>query len=361
MDKPPHLLVSISAHGYGHVAQTAPVINALRERVPDLRLSIRSEVPLTHLQSRFSGPFDYLREPGDMGMVMSSAMDVHVDESAAAYAVWHREWGIKVQDAAAHLRDLAPDFVLSNVGYLMLAGAHHAGIPCAAMCSLNWADIYAHYCGDISGAHQVEAHIRQSYANADAFLRLTPGMAMPDLHNLHSVGPVAAVGHERRAEIEARLGAGQRLVLVSLGGVAGRLPIERWPRCTGIRWLVPASWHVAHPDAVVLESLGMPFLDVLASSDALICKPGYGSFVEAACAGIPVLYVDRADWPETSCLTAWMQQHGRCCEVARSALEKGEFLQELQMMWAKPTPEIPLPSGVEEVADWLAGRLLRWP
>jgi hypothetical protein len=31
-----HLLVDISAHGLGHLAQTAPVIEALQARVPEL-------------------------------------------------------------------------------------------------------------------------------------------------------------------------------------------------------------------------------------------------------------------------------------------------------------------------------------
>ena len=70
-------------------------------------------------------------------------------------------------------------------------------------------------------------------------------------------------------------------MLVSMGGIASRLPIERWPRIGGVRWLVEQSWQVGHPDAIVLESLPMNFSDLLASSDALVCKPGYGSFVEA--------------------------------------------------------------------------------
>jgi len=41
----PHLVVSISCHGFGHVAQTAPILNLLHERMPHLRLTVRSAVP----------------------------------------------------------------------------------------------------------------------------------------------------------------------------------------------------------------------------------------------------------------------------------------------------------------------------
>ena len=159
----------------------------------------------------------------------------------------------------------------------------------AALCSLNWADIYRHYCGNDA----IAAQIHGCYANAEAFLRATPGMDMPGLVNLVPVAPIAAVGKNRRAELNRQLNISpeDRLVLVSLGGIASRLPIERWPRIPGVRWLVQESWHVEHPDAIKLETLPMNFSDLLASSDALVCKPGYGSFVEAACCGVPVLYV----------------------------------------------------------------------
>lgn len=355
MDKRPHLLVFISAHGFGHIAQTAPVLNALRQRIPGLRLTVRSTAPLGHLRSRIHGDFDVLPVAGDIGMLMSSALDVRVKESAAAYRALHDTWETHVADEACLLREIAPDFVLSNVGYLPLAGAQQAGIPCAAMCSLNWTDIYAHYCRDAA----ITAQIRGAYAGAKAFLRPTPGMAMDDLPNRIVIGPVAEVGRNRRDEINQRLGLSreEKLVLVSLGGVKSRLPIESWPRQPGVRWLVQTDWRAEHPDAIALESLQMEFSDLLASSDVFICKPGYGSFAEAACSGIPVLYTNRPDWPESPALTDWLAEHSLCREVSRPALESGDFAAELQFMWQAPRPQPVAPSGIAQAADWLAEKL----
>ncbi len=139
--RPPHLLACISGHGYGHLAQTAPVLNALRRRLPDLLLSVRSALPLPLLRARIDGPFQYLRDGSDTGMAMSSALEVKVQESAEAYQRLHRDWGLTVMREAQTLREFGADFVLANIGYLPLAGARRAGIPCAAMSSLNWADI----------------------------------------------------------------------------------------------------------------------------------------------------------------------------------------------------------------------------
>lgn len=350
----PHLVVSISGHGFGHVAQTAPVLNRLNESMPQLRLTVRSSVPFAHLHSRIHVPFAHLPSEGDIGMAMSSALDIHVGESRAAYCAFHADWEARVAEEARLLRDLGADMVLSNVGYLPLAGAQRASIPNAALCSLNWFDIYRHYCGD--GA--IAAQIHACYANADAFLRITPGMAMEHLPNLVPVDPIAAVGHNRRDELnhQLKLSREEKLVLVSLGGIAGRLPIERWPHINGVRWLVQQSWQVEHPDAVELESIPMGFGDLLASCDALICKPGYGSFAEAACSGTPVLYVSRTDWPESPALIEWLQRRSLCREVSRNALEQGNFAGVLEEICDAPRPRPVIPEGAGQVADWITER-----
>jgi len=352
-----HLVVSISGHGFGHVAQTAPILNRLHERMPQLQLTVRSAVPLAHLRSRIKAPFEYLLSEGDIGMVMSSALDIRIEESCAAYRAFHADWDARVASEARLLGELGADMVLSNVGYLPLAGAQRAGIPNAALCSLNWADIYRHYCGDDTISVQIHA----CYAGANAFLRATPSMTMEHLPNLVPVAPIAAVGNNRRDELDhhLRLSKQEKLVLVSLGGIASRLPIERWPRIDGVRWLVQQSWQVEHPDAIVIESLQMSFSDLLASSDALICKPGYGSFAEAACSGVPVLYVSRADWPESPALIEWLQQHGLCREVSRDALEQGNFAGVLKEICHAPRPEPVIPEGTGQVVDWIAERLQR--
>jgi hypothetical protein len=41
----PHLLVAASAHGFGHLAQTAEVVNALRRRVPGVRVTVHTALP----------------------------------------------------------------------------------------------------------------------------------------------------------------------------------------------------------------------------------------------------------------------------------------------------------------------------
>ncbi len=348
-----HLVVSISGHGFGHVAQTAPILNALN--IPGLRITVRSSAPESHLRSRIQVPFTHLSSVGDIGMVMISPFDVDVEKSRAAYQRFHDDWHARVREEAKILNELRADLVFSNVGYLTLAGAQQAKIPNAALCSLNWSDIYKHYCGESDITRQIQS----SYAGADAFLRTTPGMKMDGLANVIPVEPIATLGKKRRDELNhhLKLSPHEKLVLVSMGGIDSRVPIENWPRINGVRYLVSAGWKTVHADAIVFDSLPFSFSDLLASCDLLLTKPGYGSFVEAACCGVPILYVSRPDWPESQALVDWLQQHGSCCEISHNTLLEGGIARELEQLWRNKRPDIILPTGAQQVANWLTKKL----
>ena len=350
-----HLLVDLSYHGFGHIAQAAPVVNALAERLPGLRVTLRSGAPHAVLAQRFHCDFALIAKTLDFGMEMEDALAVRVDQSAATYRDFHRDWEGRVAREAETMAALAPDLLFANVPYLSLAAAARAGIPAVAMCSLNWADIYAHYCHDRPEAPEIHGQMLAAYSSAACFLQPLPGMAMENLANRCAIGPIARLGRNRRAELDARLGIlpGDRLVLIAMGGIAFRLALDGWPRIPGVRWVVPSAWQARHPDAVEMESLPMDFTDVLASCDALLTKPGYGSFAEAACNGVPVLYLDRKDWPEAPYLVEWLKRRGRCMEVERAALEQGAIAAQLEALWALP-PAAPVePEGIAQAADLL--------
>jgi hypothetical protein len=359
MKRSPHLLVTLSTHGFGHTTQTAPVVNELRRRIPDLRLTLRSTVPYALLRARFEDDFDHLPTNSDIGMAMSSALDVKVEESADAYAQFHQHWERKIQQEAQLLKGLAPDLLLSNVAYLPLAGAAAAGISAVAMCSLNWADIYLHYCAHRPEAEEIHRQIVEAYNSAAGFFQTEPAMPMVNIAKRRPIGPVARVGNDRRLEMNKRLALSDkaRLVLIAPGGIALRLPVEQWPCHAHTYWIVQSDWNVNHPNVIILEQLGMHFTDVVRSCDALIGKPGYGSFAEAACNGTPVLYVKRNDWPEEPYLVEWLKRHGRCTEIDRERLEQGEVLELLETLWAMPAPPPVAPTGIEQAADDLHGYL----
>lgn len=346
----PHLLAAISPHGYGHTAQIAPVLNALYRQVPNLRLTVRTTVNPQFLSSRIHVPYALQPVADDFGMVQHDALHIDHLRSLQAYRALHADWSQRVERIARELEAAAPDWVLADVPYLTLAAAERVGVPSIAMCCLNWADIFAHYCLALPGAVAIHAQMLQAYNSARHFLRTAPAMAMPGLENIVDVGPLAEPACNRRDEIAERAGLaeGERLVLVAMGGIATRPPMEQWPRMEGVRWLAQADWQVRRDDVITPESLGLNFRDALASCDVLMTKPGYGAFTEAAVNGVPVLYVSREDWPEEPYLVEWLERYGACRRLSPADAWAGAFAQPLQELLAHGRFNARVKSGVDE-------------
>jgi hypothetical protein len=355
----PSLYVAISYHGFGHIAQTAPVVNELRRRFPALQVWVQCAAPREVLVPHFHGEFEHLPEAPDIGMVMGSSLDVSAAESYAAYTAFHRDWGKRVTDLSERLRTLRPSLVFANVPYLPCAAAAAADIPSAALCSLNWAEIFQPYCGAMTGGDAIHRQIRSAYGQAELFLNPEPSMPMHGLANLRPIGPIARRGVNRRNRINEQLGLkpGEKLVLIFMGGIQTILPLGTWCSLPGINFLVAGSDCPKRPDMFPLGSLGLPYIDVLCSLDALITKPGYGSVAEAACNGVPVLYVKR-HWPEEPFLVQWLHTHGQCLELSREDLERGQLMASLYALWEQPQKPFVASTGAAEAAN-LLDRYLR--
>ena len=352
----PHLYVALSGHGFGHLAQVAPVLNEFRRRRPEARLTLQTVLPEPMLRGRVAGEFAVVAGAVDFGMLMVDALEAKVAESLAAYRVFHAEWDARLAWQESVLRKAAPDLVLADVPYLSLATAAQLEIPSLALCSLNWADILAGYCADAPDLAALRAPMLAAYNSAVAFLQPAPSMPMPELANGRPIGPIAALGRERRPEIDRRLGlrAGETLVLMGLGGVDMRPPLEGWPELPGVRWLTPPNWDVARPDMVDWAMLSdCSMLDLIRSCDVLFTKPGYGAFTEAACNGTRVLYVERDDWPEEPWLGRWLLEHGNGVKIGRRWLATGELAGPLRELLAQPAKPPVAPDGVAEAAGWL--------
>lgn len=354
-------LAAISQHGLGHLAQAAPVLNALRKMQPDLRLTIWSGLDRAALQARIEGPFEQRAEAADVGLIMHDAMRVDIHASHAAYQAFHADWPARVGLEAEWLRAQRFDRVFADIAYLPLAAAAQAGIPGFALCSLNWAEISQAYLSGMPGMPPVFEQMQTAYAAAEVFLQPTPAMPMPQLQRRQGIAPIAVAGRNRRRELIQRLAlaADCKLVLLGFGGVAYQ-GTGRLPEIDGVVWLTPDDWpqepDSPRRDRISFRQIGLPFMDLLASSDALITKVGYGSFVEAAAHALPVLYLDRPDWPETPCLAEWLLRHANAAGIDESILFSDHLATALNALWRQPRKAAVNACGAEQAARLMLAR-----
>lgn len=351
----PRLLIAISAHGLGHLGQAAPVCNALAELCPELNLTIWSAVPAHRLRQRIHIPFAHINEACDIGFMMHDAMQVNVPDSWALYHDRECHWPRHLEAARTLVARCRPDLIVSDVGEMPLAAGQALGIPTIAMSSLNWADMAQFYFHRLVGSAPIIDRLRKIYDHTTLALRLSPGMPMRGQAE-QRLPPVGSVSLLTRQAIDADLLAelpypDQPRLLIGLGGIETGLPLANWPQQSRLNLLVANQKGLpAHGDPArgiinadtLRARFGWNFCDLLACCDAVVCKPGYGTFVEAALAATPVLYVSRNDWPEQPVLISWLLEHARCAELSQTQLQQGDFQQALEMLRARPKlPPIP--------------------
>jgi len=386
MPSPPHLLVAISSHGFGHLSQVAPVVNRLHELIPQLKITVRAALPEAQLRSRLHHLDALQHATDDFGMVMNHAFSVDTEASLARYQSLHQGWDDKVNALAKQFIDAHVDVVLADVPYLPLAAAQVAGIPSVALCSLNWADILSHYVAldltqtaacttDLSrtepthvsqAATQPQAIINTMYAayqSARYFLQPAPSMAMPKLDNQRAIGPCCTPGVAQRQTLLNTIQQHKHLynpwlILIGMGGIPFELSLEHWPTQHQGRPLCyiasPASANT-HLSALSVDATGLSYSDLVASVDMIITKPGYGMFAEAAAAGVPVLFTARGDWPETEALVTWLKSKAHCVQITTDAIRAGTFEQELSKLLTQGPYTPVAPSGNDEAAALIAG------
>ena len=224
-----------------------------------------------------------------------------------------------------------------------------------AMCSLNWAELFDHFYSQESWALAIHQQMLAAYRNAACFLRLTPAMPMADLPNRRGIAPVATLGQDRSRSLRQQLQCAddERLIWIGFGGFDRPLPIDDWQPQPGCHWLIPQSWASSRSDTTAIETLGLSIADLMASVDAVITKPGYGTFTEAACNGTAVIYQRRPDWPEQHCLIDWLQHNARCQEISPVDLFAGKLAETLTAVWQQPSSRRPCPTGAAEAAEIL--------
>jgi len=353
------IMIDISGHGLGHLAQISPLVHEFRSRDREVRFFVQSKFDHSTL-SRFLGePIERASDTQDLGLVMLGPSTVDVERSYNEYAGLHSRFDGVVDLQAHRLKDCGTELLISDISYVSLAGAARAGIPAYAVCSLHWGEVVRQYFGEREQVAGILAEIMDAYNGAARFFVPCPRQSVPDVERQTHVGLMARHwAKPTKAEILARAGmTGSRyLGLIGFGGIPHGLPALALPRMANWAWIIPDALigqveTQNRGDIAPLGRLGsIDYLDILASCDLVLTKTGYSTFAECVTYGVPCLFLSRPDWPEAPEIERFMEVGGYGLPLSLRELTGRRWFGKAERLLADRRPAVK-PTGHVEIAD----------
>ena len=352
----------VTSHGFGHLNRAVAVINKVPPLLP---VVIRSHPNLfDHWRERLIRPAELTAHVSDAGAINPPGNSTATDGPATLdlAARVHAESMARLDEEAQWLRDNHVAALLCDAPAFPLLAAQRAGIPGLLLVNFTWADIYEPYARAAgSDAKRLVADLRFAYRQATTVFRAEPALRMAWLPGQINVGMVANPGRDRRKELHRVLGLSSREKLVYFYvGRYGQNDLD-WARLEGYasRGIHFVGYHQA-PVGPLKNLHLVPAAewhggDLIASTDALVAKAGYGTACEAMACGTPMVYPPRQGFSEFRALDRSLRAWGGGIPVSTRDFQGFRLDRALDRAFQLEPLTPPFPTdGAERIAGHLA-------
>ena len=364
----------ISGHGFGHASREIEIINALRDRRPDIPIVVRTGAKRWIFDLTLRAPVDFQQTECDTGVVQIDSLRLDETETVRRAATFYAGFDARVAAEREILRSIRPSLVVGDVPPLAFAAARAAGVPSIAIANFTWDWIYEGYEPERFDAPDLVRQIREACAQADLFLRLPMwgGFAMAPPEATVDLPLVAR--RSARDPLDTRKALGlpvdRTLVLLSFGGhgLMGLSPAafdtfgdEFVAVITGHLEMSEAAHRsrrgVIEFDEQALYDGGWRYEDLVAAVDVVATKPGYGIIAECAAHETAILYTSRGHFVEYEVLVREMPRYVRSQFISQEALFAGEWRAYLEKLLSQVRPEPADVTGAAAAAEAILARL----
>ena len=358
-----HIAYYVTAHGYGHGVRSCDVLGALLEAHPGTIITVTTDLPESFLRSRLPQAAGRLVvRPGafDVGMVQKDSIRVDVDATLdeALELVAEREQLVDYE--AEMLRGERADLVVADIPSIPIEAAAAAGIPAVAVGNFSWDWIYAPFAVRDPRWRPAIRMFEEGYRKAKLLLKLPFSPAMSVFPKHVDIPLLAKPGRPRRAELAERTGADEkkRWVLLSFTSLDwSEAALREVESLADFEFFTvkPLDWagrRNIHP----IDRMEIGFSDVLASSDMVVTKPGYGILSDCVANEKPILYAEREDFIEYPLLEKELKRFLKNVHIPAADLYAGRLGEALRTVeFAPPARETLAGGGAEMAAKILMG------
>ncbi|MCX7017746.1 MAG: hypothetical protein NTY46_01865 [Candidatus Sumerlaeota bacterium] len=314
-DARPAVCYYVSGHGLGHASRATLVMRSIPQ---DIRLIVKSSASEDYIRREAKRPLDFHADRFDFGAWQKSNFEIDWKKTFSVCKRIGADAARRIDDEARFLEANNVGAVVSDIPPVPHCAARLAGIPGIAIVNFTWIEIFrkAADAAGIAAARLLDQYKKQ-YSSASLALRTPfcfPMKYFPVFRDIPLIGRRGIASRERLIR-EGVVAEGQRLVLLYFGNWGnGGMRLDRLERLRDVMFV---SLSEMPPPVRYLDPSIWDFADVLASSDAVLAKPGYGAMAGCMAAGIPVIYYPRPEFAEYRVMRRDLDHWGGAVRIGR--------------------------------------------
>ncbi|GMQ02600.1 hypothetical protein CsSME_00048747 [Camellia sinensis var. sinensis] len=319
----------VTGHGFGHATRVVEVVRHLILAGHDVH--VVTGAPDFVFTTEIQSPRLFLRKLVlDCGAVQADALTVDRLASLEKYS----ETAVKPRDSilameVEWLNSIKADLVVSDVVPVACRAAADAGIRSVCVTNFSWDFIYAEYVMAAGNHHRsIVWQIAEDYSHCEFLIRLPGYCPMPAFRDAIDVPLVVRRFHKSRKEARKELGIGEdvKLVILNFGGQPAGWKLKEEYLPSGWLCLVcGASDNTELPPNFIKLARDVYTPDVIAASDCMLGKIGYGTVSEALAYKLPFIFVRRDYFNEEPFLRNMLEYFQGGVEMIRRDLLTGQW------------------------------------
>ncbi|XP_058211903.1 L-arabinokinase [Rhododendron vialii] len=319
----------VTGHGFGHATRVVEVVQHLIYAGHDVH--VVTGAPDFVFTTEIQSPKLFLRKLVlDCGAVQADALTVDRLASLEKYsetAVVPRASILATE--VEWLNSIKADLVVSDVVPVACRAAADAGIRSVCVTNFSWDFIYAEYVMAAGHHHRTTVwQIAEDYSHCEFLIRLPGYCPMPAFRDVMDVPLVVRRLHKSRKEVRKELGIGDdvKVVILNFGGQPGGWNLKE--ECLPSGWLClvcGASDDQNLPPNFIKLAKAAYTPDLIAASDCMLGKIGYGTVSEALAYKLPFVFVRRDYFNEEPFLRNMLEYYQGGVEMIRRDLLTGRW------------------------------------
>lgn len=319
----------VTGHGFGHATRVVEVVRHLI--LAGHCVHVVTGAPDFVFTSEVQSPRLFIRKVLlDCGAVQADALTVDRLASLEKYSVTAVVPRASILETEVEwLNSIKADLVISDVVPVACRAAADAGIRSVCVTNFSWDFIYAEYVMAAGNHHRkIVWQIAEDYSHCEFLIRLPGYCPMPAFRDVIDVPLVVRRLHKSRKEVRKELGIGDdvKLVILNFGGQPSGWKLEE-------KYL-PPGWLCLVCGASERENLPPNFVklakdaytpDLIAASDCMLGKIGYGTVSESLAYKCPFVFVRRDYFNEEPFLRNMLEYYQSGVEMIRRDLLTGHW------------------------------------